>query len=333
MSLGLSAQDSSGGFASELNLVPQPQSISPQGAPWRLPPSLYLHLPTSPLPGIRARAQIAVGQLEDLGMRTQLMASETLEPNQALLTNSPTVPRAWIKVGRPLRGAARKPEGYRLTIRDDGALIEASDENGFYYAAQTIQQLLENRQDMPGLVIEDGPLLPHRAVHLDFKGWPPTRSYLETTLDRLSHYRFNIVILEYEDYFLYNSQPGLSHPKALPPNYIVEIDTLAKERGITLVPLLHGLGNVGYILKLDPYRELREDPRYLQMFCPSHPSTLEIFTAMVEDLLACHSAPLFHIGGDPARFLGQCPACQARARQLGGARRCTSTTSGRPRGI
>ncbi|GMV82555.1 MAG: hypothetical protein AMXMBFR7_37390 [Planctomycetota bacterium] len=306
------------GFGAELNLLPQPLSISPHGAPWRLPPSLFLHLSAAPLPGFRARAKIIAEQITDLGTRTQLQTSDVLLANQGFLTTSPSVPRSWSRNPRPMRGPGRKPEGYRMTVQEDGVLIEAADENGFYYAGQTLQQIAEDRGDIPGLIIEDGPLLPVRAVHLDFKGWPPKREYLESLIDKLSHYKFNTVILEYEDYFSYNSQPGLSAQGALPPNYIQSLDAMAKERGILLIPLLNALGNVGYVLRHDPYKELREDPRYLQMFCPSHPSTLEIFTAMAEDLLACHSGGLFHVGGDHTRFLGHCAACQARARQIGG---------------
>jgi hypothetical protein len=92
----------------------------------------------------------------------------------------------------------------------------------------------------------------------------------------------------------------------------------ARDRGLRLVPLLNCIGDASYLLKLDPYRQLREDPRYLQQFCPSSPATLEVFSAMAEDLLGAHSAPLFHIGGDQARFLGQCQTCENRVKQLGG---------------
>jgi hypothetical protein len=38
---------------------------------------------------------------------------------------------------------------------------------------------------------------------------------------------------------------------------------------VTLVPLIHCLGHAGHWLRLDPYKPLREDPRYLEQACPS----------------------------------------------------------------
>jgi hypothetical protein len=72
------------------------------------------------------------------------------------------------------------------------------------------------------------------------------------------------------------------------------------------------------MLHLEPYKDLREDPRYFQQACPCHPETFEIYTAMLEDILAVHPGELFHIGGHAPRLLGSCPACAARAQQLGG---------------
>jgi len=301
------------------DLIPFPHEISPRGAPFRVQPSLFLHLPANPFAPIRPRAQVLAKQLTQAGVRTQLLSSHGLSGQQALLTPSPEVSKRFAEFqARPLRGVCGMSEGYRLTVLDEGILIQSNEVYGFYYAGQTLRQLLEGEREVPGMMIEDGPLVPNRAVHLDLRGWPPTRPYLESTLDLLSQLKFNYVILEYERYFAFNSQPGLCAPEAFPPNYLSELDVFARDRGITLIPLLHCLGEFGHLLHLEPYKELREDPRYFQQACPSHPETFEVYTAMLEDILSVHPSELFHIGGNAVGLLGTCPTCAARAQQLGG---------------
>lgn len=313
------------GFASdqaqtklELKLIPYPHHVSFRGAPFRPLPSLFLHVAGDAQASTRARAKILAEQLSARNMRVQVSASTALHGHQALLTSAPTVTKKWEQAAKPLRGLCAKPEGYRLTVASDGAFVQGNDEKGFFYGGQTLRQLLEDGQDVPGLEIEDGPLLPFRAIHLDMRGWPPTRACLERTIEQFAGYKINTLILEYERHFSFNSQPGLSSKDALPPNYLSDLDLFAQERGIQLIPLQHCIGNLNYMLRLDPYKELREDPRYLQQACPTNPATTDIFIAMAEDLMAAHSAPYFHLGGDQARFLGVCPACKNRSKQLGG---------------
>jgi len=302
----------------DLSLVPYPHSVSIRGSPLRPLPSMYLHISAEASATLRRRAQILAQQFTAYGTRTSLAAATHLQHNQALLTSSPTVAKRWEQQSKPLRGMAMNPEGYRLSVTSEGALIQGQDERGLFWGGQTLLQIIETGREVPGMEIEDGPLLPYRAIHLDLRGWPPTREYIERTIDRLARCKINVLILEYERHFQFNSQHGLAHRDAFPASYVAELDLYAKDRGIQLVPLLHCIGNLNYLLRLDAYKEIREDPRFFQQACPTNSTTTDIYIAMAEDLLAVHSSNLFHIGGDQARFLGGCPACKNRAKILGG---------------
>jgi len=310
--------DSSSAAVLDLNLIPCPATVSFHGAPLRPPPSMFLHLPAVGAGAVRVRAQVVAQMLTAAGIRTQLASSTELPPMTGYLSLSPTLSKRWEQAHKPLRGIAAGPEGYRVNVTSDGILIQAGEERGFFWACMTVLQLLEDGREVPGLMIEDAPLIANRAVHWDMTGWPPTREYLQQTIENFARYKINLVVLEFERHFAYNSQPGVSHPDALQPNFIQELDQFARDRGITLVPLVHCIGRVGHLLSLEPYEQLREDPRYFDQLCPSLPASSEIFSAMVEDLLTVNSSTYFHIGGNDARFLGVCPACQSKARQLGG---------------
>ena len=301
----------------QFNLLPYPRSVSLKGSPLRVTPVNFLCLAANASNDTRRRARAFCQQLQGVGFRTTLSTAEGLGPTQAVFAASGAFQRQ-PQLERPLRGETAKPEGYRLSITSDGALLHGADERGLFNAAATLRQLAEDNPNVPGMEIEDYPLLSTRALHLDFKGWPPTAAYLKQVLTLLSGLKINTLILEYESFFDFPSQPGLASDGALSAKELTEIELLAQDLGVTLVPLVPCLGNVGHVLRRPAYLPLREHPDYLQQYCPANPMTLEVVTAMMEDLLRIHSGKYFHIGGDEARLLGANAACKQRAKQLGG---------------
>ena len=61
------------------------------------------------------------------------------------------------------------PQGYRLTIADDGVRISAADEAGAFYGRATLRQLRHQseRHRLPEGVVEDWPDVAVRGVMLD----------------------------------------------------------------------------------------------------------------------------------------------------------------------
>ncbi|MGD0088375.1 MAG: family 20 glycosylhydrolase [Planctomycetota bacterium] len=300
-----------------LALLPFPRQVSLRGAPFRPAPSNFLFLSPDAASGTRRKCFLLAQQLAEEGLRTSLEASSSLGPTQALFTQSASFPK-WDKLEAPLRGQAAGREGYRLVVTSDGALLYGADEQGVQYAGATLRQLLQDGPVVPGLEIEDYPLLPARALHLDFKGWPPTAEHLKTVIGILAGLKINTLLLEYAAHFNFPSQPGLAAEGSLTALEVGELEVYARDLGVTLVPLVPCLGNVGHVLRLPAYTSLREHPQYLQQYCPVNPQTLGVVTAMMEDLIAVHAGKFFHAGGDETQMLGSNPATAARAAQLGG---------------
>jgi len=297
--------------------MPFPRNVSQRGAPFRPAPSNFLYISANASVGARRRCHVLCQQLYDIGFRTQPETSPKLLPYQAIFTPSATFPK-WEKLDNALRGQAAAPEGYRLTVQSGGALLHGADEQGLQYAGATLRQLILDGPEITGVEIEDYPLIPYRAIHLDFKGWAPNADYLKHTISTLADLKINTIILEYEAYFNFPSQPGLASEGALSPGEISEIDLFAQDLGVTLIPLVPSLGNVGHVLRLPAYSALREHSEYFQQFNPTNPETLGIVTAMLEDLASVHHGKFFHVGGDETRLLGTHPDSEMRAKQLGG---------------
>jgi hypothetical protein len=303
--------------ANPLSILPFPRHVTLRGAALRPTPSNFLYVSTNVSVNTRRKCHLLCKQLEQIGFRTTMESSNKLLPTQAIFTPSATIPK-WYENERPLRGQAAAREGYRLTVNSEGAMLFGADEQGVQYAGATLRQLLQDGPDIPGLEIEDYPLLPWRVMHLDFKGWAPTSDYLKQVLASFADIKINAVILEYESFYNFPSQPGLASDGALTHHEVEEIELLANDLGITLIPLVPCIGNLSFLLRLPAYAALREHPDYYQQICPVHPESLGVITAMMEDLAAVHHSKLFHIGGDETRLLGANPATDTRAKQLGG---------------
>jgi hypothetical protein len=300
-----------------LFLLPYPRVLSLKGAPFRLTPSNFLYISASASTVARRKCHLLTQQLQSCGTRTTLATTTGLGPTQALFTPSASFQKSPL-MERPLRGETNMAEGYRLNVTADGVWLHGVDDQGLQYAGFTLKQLLEDSHNVPGMEIEDAPLLPWRVMHLDFKGWAPSAEHLKQTITTLAGLKVNALILEYEAFFNFPSQPGLAAEGALTPDQISEIDLHAQDLGVTLIPLVPSIGNVGHILKLPAYADLREHSEFLQQFCPVNPTTLDIVTAMLEDVIAAHRGKFVHIGGDEVRLLGSNPATLARVKQLGG---------------
>lgn len=88
-------------------------------------------------------------------------------------------------------------EYYTLTITKNGILVLATQERGFFYALQTLIQLLENQEPqngtrvLPFIYIEDEPAFPYRGMHLDVARHFFSVEVVKQYLDLMARYKMN----------------------------------------------------------------------------------------------------------------------------------------------
>ena len=90
------------------------------------------------------------------------------------------------------------PGWYRITL-DGGIGIEASDEDGAYYAKVTLDNLKRSPGAVPAGVITDWPDLPYRGIMLDVSRTFTKKDNLLKLLDILGHYKVNYFHLHMGD--------------------------------------------------------------------------------------------------------------------------------------
>ena len=111
-------------------------------------------------------------------------------------------PNILFKLNSELTGELGK-EGYRLTVTPQSVQIEAAENNGLFYACQTLRQLLpaaifQTHQvrditwAIPCVRITDKPRFPWRGMHLDVARHFMPKAFVKKYIDLLALHKMNI---------------------------------------------------------------------------------------------------------------------------------------------
>ena len=216
-------------------------------------------------------------------------------------------------------GAGREAYGLVVTLR--GLAAAANAPEGLFYAAATAAQLLEKREGrafFPACTVSDWPDLEFRAVHVDLKHHMERFEYLVDLVRNLAGFKVNALVLELEDKFLYRKRPEVSAPLSLSADDLKSLTAVCKEFHVELVPLIQGLGHASYILKHPKYARLREKKDSFAEFCPQNEGTYRVLFDLYEEVAAAtEGTRYFHIGGDEAWLMGNCPKCAKAVKKSG----------------
>ncbi|HRU07209.1 MAG TPA: family 20 glycosylhydrolase [Candidatus Brocadiia bacterium] len=209
-------------------------------------------------------------------------------------------------------------EGYSLRVSQQEIAASFSDAPGLGHALARLDQL-DEKGAVPCCAIEDSPALPMRGMHFFFANM--SHISFDRTLEiieAMGRWRLNTLVVEYDERFPYRSHPGIPSPRAFTPEQVQEILTRARSLGMEVIPLHQCLGHVNFILRNDAYAHIREEDVKRDQWCPLNPASFDLFRELADEIIETHRPTrYFHIGGDEARRLGQCPRCAAAARTQG----------------
>jgi hypothetical protein len=177
--------------------------------------------------------------------------------------------------------------------------------------------------------------LPIRGVHVDCRAQMLRYERIVEIFHDLSRWGYNTVLLEYEDRFPYAGQlEQVPASDALTRRQIRDLNAVAESLGLQIVPLVHCLAHLGYVMRFRRFGAFSEaagaalsraghghsrHPRaWGSTVCPSHPKSLELFKRMAGQVLEAHpDARYFHMGGDEAHPDPDCIWCRSRLRKVG----------------
>jgi hexosaminidase len=245
-----------------------------------------------------------------------------------------------------LRGQC-DPESYRLVIGHDGVRLYAGDEPGFFYAAQTLRQLLfaaaRAGSGLPLLEIEDSPRFSYRGFMFDscrhFFGIDEVKRLVDlAAAHKLNVFHWHLTedqgwrieSLLYPRLTELGSRRGETRGDGIPHggfysrDDVREVVAYAAERRIEVIPEFDLPGHVTAALAAypqlgctgGPYEVATRFGIWEDILCAGNDDVLEFLRGVLGEICELFPGRYVHIGGDeaPKARWRECPRCQARIR-------------------
>lgn len=162
---------------------------------------------------------------------------------------------------------------------------------------------------------------------MEFIGWmydiareqSPGNDQLIELVRRSGAAGYGALGLYLEHRFAYPSAPWAADAGALAGEDVRAVAQYARGVGLRVIPFLNTLGHMEGFLRSEGGQRYAEDPgrNGLLQICPSRQECVDLVYGLVDDALAAFDDEWVHLGGDEAWQLGKCPACSARAGQIG----------------
>ena len=246
-------------------------------------------------------------------------------------------------------------QGYRLTVTRDGVQVVSSDDDGAFYARQTLRQLTK-AGGIPCCEIEDAPKYRYRGVMIDEGRHFFGKEAIKRQLDLMAEHKLNFFhwhLTEDQGWRLeIKSHPELVKWGAKRPaspvrrtwdvedgvpygpfyytqDEIREVLAYARERHITVYPEIEMPGHTRAVLAAHP--ELMCEGQTMDartpwtqwgicedVVCLGNPGTLKLFSDVLSEVCDLFAdAPYVHIGGEECtrKHWAKCAKCQALKRR------------------
>ncbi|WP_164851295.1 glycoside hydrolase family 20 protein [Larkinella soli] len=172
------------------NLIPKPASFQVRPGQFVLRPNTILRVPSG--------SEEVIALAGTLADRLRAAGGPALKVQNRNQTLTPAHTITFVLVSDPALGA----EGYRLDVQPDSITIEAARPAGFFYALQTLYQLMPpeifgnqpsavSSWAVPACRIEDRPRFAYRGLHLDVSRHFFSVSFVKKYLDLMAFHKLN----------------------------------------------------------------------------------------------------------------------------------------------
>lgn len=246
---------------------------------------------------------------------------------------------------RMLQDDSIPSSGYALTINDDGILIKASDEKGFYYAGVTLKNLSELGA-LPNVEVLDYPRYQYRGYMLDCARHYHSIDAIKKIIDGIARFKINIfhwhltddqgwriqvdkyplltALASYRDGTRGDGKPVHGYYTKEEMREIVEY---CKQYHIDVLPEFDIPGHTAAAISVYPELDCfntKIDVKdsfgiHPEVLCAGKESSVEFCKNVLKEMFEIFPFELIHLGGDEALRLHwlDCPDCQREMAENG----------------
>ncbi|MCF0160046.1 MAG: family 20 glycosylhydrolase [Bacteroidaceae bacterium] len=251
---------------------------------------------------------------------------------------------------------AECPEGYTLTVNDQGVHIVGNSDAGVFYAIQTLRQALSKTGGksarLPYVTIEDAPRFIYRGIMFDVSRHFFSLEYLKKQIEAMSYFKLNRMHLHLTDAAGWRLEikryPVLTEVAAWRDGntyfewcdhgtkYLHEGDVhayggyytqdqmrdlvaFAAAHHITIVPEIEMPGHSEEVMATFPELSCAGEPYKQGEFCVGNEKCYEWVENVLSEVVQVFPSEYIHIGGDEANkeHWKTCPKCQALMQREG----------------
>ena len=232
-------------------------------------------------------------------------------------------------------------EQYKLDINEQGIFISANKGAGYFYALQSLKQLLSiNKNYLPSISIKDNPRFKWRGLHLDVSRHFYGVDKIKEILDWMAFYKMNrfhwhlvddqgwrIEIKKYPELTSIGSVRTETDGSTYGPFYytheqIIDVVQYASDRHIEVIPEIELPGHSTSALAAYPKLGCQEKNIevgntwgvYDDVFCAGKEETFSFLEDVLTEVMGMFPCQYIHIGADecPKSRWIECSKCQRR---------------------
>ncbi len=211
------------------------------------------------------------------------------------------------------------PPGAYVVVVNGAARAYALEDEGLFYAAQTLAQLVDSQGRMPHCQVADWPAYPIRGLQYDVaRGQTVEVEWWKRLIRELGRCKLNMLEIYGEDDYRFERYPFLGREGTFTPEKAKELSAYAHRYHMELVPQFESLGHASAVLRHEELADLREAGGSW-VFCTSNPKVWEFLDNVYAEL--CEQFPYshyIHVGGDEFESgFGKCEKCRAKIAEAG----------------
>ncbi len=280
-------------FAANVGIIPTPQQVERSGQRFRLGVRADYELVGDPQNLKKGREILSEALAETAGFSTESTMTVILEKKDDFTIDDIS--------------AEQLSEAYSLEISSEKILIRSGTGKGLFYGLMSVTQLVKAAEDgtIPTLRILDYPDMAWRGISDDFsRGQVSTMENFETILRFLGEYKQNIYMPYMEDVIQMDPYPDIGAGRgALSKQEIAELQRIAGEYFVQVIPIFQTLGHYENILSDPTYMQYAEYPGAASLNSIDKNTDRFLFN-MLEEVIPQFESEYFHIGCDESRDVG-----------------------------